>query len=93
MPGTSGFIADDLLLHALWQESVPSAVTMIIASALLAVGTLRTFADAFFGKPLRLLAPDLDGAERLVLVVLVLWLIVLGFVPGVLVNPATELLR
>jgi NADH-quinone oxidoreductase subunit M len=93
MPGTSGFIADDLLLHALWQESVPSAVTMIIASALLAVGTLRAFAQSFFGKPVRVLAPDLNGAERLVLVVLVLWLIVLGFVPGVLVDPATELLR
>lgn len=93
MPGTSGFIADDLLLHALWQESVPSAVAMIIASSLLAVATLRNFALSFLGKPLRLLAPDLNGAERLVLVVLVLWLIVLGFAPGVLVDPATELLR
>lgn len=93
MPGTSGFIADDLLLHALWQESVPSAVGMIVASALLAVATLRTFAASFLGKPLRLLAPDLDGRERFVLVMLVLWLIVLGFVPGILVDPATELLR
>lgn len=93
MPGTSGFIADDLLLHALWQESVPSAVIMIVASALLAVATLRNFAMSFLGKPLRMLAPDLDGPERLVLVVLVLWLVVLGFVPGLLVDPATELLR
>jgi NADH-quinone oxidoreductase subunit M len=93
MPGTSGFIADDLLLHALWQENVPSAVGMIIASALLAVATLRNFALSFLGKPLRLLAPDLGPPERLVLVVLSLWLIVLGFVPGVLVDPATTLLQ
>jgi NADH-quinone oxidoreductase subunit M len=93
MPGTSGFIADDLLLHALWQESVPSAVIMIVASALLAVATLKSFAAAFLGKPLRLIAPDLETSERLVLVVLVVWLVVLGFVPGVLVDPATELLR
>ena len=48
---------------------------------------------SFLGKPLRMLAPDLDGSERLVLVVLALWLIVLGFVPSVLVDPATELLK
>jgi len=93
LPGTSGFVADDLLLHALWQTNVPSAVTMIVASALLAVATLSGFARAFWGKPLRQLAPDLEGGERLVLVVLVVWLVTLGFVPGVLVNPATELLR
>ena len=92
MPGTSGFIADDLLLHALWLVNVPSAIAMIVASALLAVATLRCFSTSFLGKPLRLLAPDLDGAERFVLVVLVAWLIVLGFVPGVLVDPATTLL-
>lgn len=93
MPGTSGFIADDLLLHALWLTNVPSAIAMILASALLAVATLRSFSTAFLGTPLRMLAPDLNGAERLVLVVLVLWLVVLGIVPGVLVDPATTLLR
>lgn len=93
MPGTSGFMADDLLLHALWQESVGSAVAAIVASALLAVATLASFARVFWGKPLRQLAPDLGGGERLVLVALVAWLVVLGLVPEVLVGPATELLR
>ena len=93
MPGTSGFIADDLLLHALWQESVGSAVAAIVASALLAVATLASFARVFWGRPLRLLAPDLDGGERLVLVLLIAWLLVLGLVPEVLVAPATALLR
>lgn len=93
MPGTSGFMADDLLLHALWQESVGGAVVAIVASALLAVATLANFARAFWGKPVRLLAPDLGGGERLVLVVLVGWLVLLGVLPGLLVTPATELLR
>jgi hypothetical protein len=35
LPGTAGFVADDLLLHALWQESAASAVITIVASALL----------------------------------------------------------
>jgi NADH:ubiquinone oxidoreductase subunit 4 (subunit M) len=93
MPGTSGFIADDLLLHALWQVNVPSAIVMIIASALLAVATLKVFARAFLGAPVRVLAPDLGGTERAVLVTLVLWLVILGFVPRILVDPATVLLR
>jgi NADH:ubiquinone oxidoreductase subunit 4 (subunit M) len=39
------------------------------------------------------LAPDLGGTERAVLVTLVLWLVILGFVPRILVDPATVLLR
>lgn len=93
MPGTSGFIADDLLLHALWLVNVPSAIGMIVASALLAVATLRTFAMSFMGPPLRLLAPDLDASERSVLVLLLAWLVLLGVAPWLLVDPATALLR
>lgn len=92
LPGTAGFVADDLLLHALWQESVGSAVLTIVASALLAVATLAGFARAFLGRPIPQLAPDLLGGERTVAVVLLLWLVVLGVAPGVLVNPLTVLL-
>ncbi|MEO7362057.1 MAG: proton-conducting transporter membrane subunit, partial [Gemmatimonadaceae bacterium] len=91
LPGTSGFIADDLLLHALWGESVASAVMMILASALLAVAILAGFARAFLGKPVRQLAPDLLPTERYAVLGLVLLLIVLGMVPSVLVNPVSVL--
>lgn len=87
LPGTAGFAADDLLLHALWQDSAAGTVVMILASALLAVATLAGFGRAFLGRPVRQLAPDLLGGERLVVVGLVTWLVVLGFAPGVLTGP------
>ncbi len=93
LPGTSGFIADDLLLHALWGESVGSAVMMILASALLAVAILATFTRTFLGKPVRQLAPDLQAPERVAAVVLVIFLLVLGIVPKVLVDPISELMK
>ena len=86
LPGTAGFMADDLLLHALWAESVGSAVLTIVASALLAVATLAGFARAFLGRPIPQRAPDLLGGERLVAVVLLAWLVVLGVAPGLLVD-------
>jgi len=92
LPGTAGFVADDLLLHALWEESVWSAVTVIVASAVLAVATLATFARVFFGPPQRFLAPDLLARERRVVVILLLLLLILGFVPALLVSPVNSLL-
>jgi len=92
LPGTSGFIADDLLLHALWGESVASAVMMILASALLAVAILAGFARTFLGKPVRQLAPDLLPMERFAVIGLVVMLIVLGVIPSVLVNPISVLI-
>jgi NADH-quinone oxidoreductase subunit M len=92
LPGTAGFVADDLLLHALWQESVGSAVLTILASALLAVATLAGLARAFLGKPVRQLAPDLLGGERVAVVALLAWLVVLGVAPGVLLDPIGALL-
>lgn len=93
LPGTSGFIADDLLLHALWGESVGSAVMMILASALLAVAILAGFARAFLGKPVRQLAPDIQGAERAAALVLMTLLIVMGIFPSILVDPVSALMK
>ena len=58
-----------------------------VASALLAVATLALFARAFFGPPQRHLAPDLLPAERHVAVLFIVFLLILGLVPGVLVAP------
>ena len=92
LPGTAGFIADDLLLHALWSESVVSAVMMMIASALLAVATFATFARAFLGAPIRQLAPDLRSNERGFAILLVGLLVLLGTIPSLVVYPASVLL-
>ena len=92
LPGTAGFVADDLLLHTLWKESPASAVAVIIASALLAVATLKGYSSTFLGRPITSLAPDLLQRERAVAVMLVVLLLVLGFAPRTLLGPADTFL-
>ena len=92
LPGTAGFVADDLLLHTLWMESPTSTVTVILSSALLAVATLIAFSRVFLGRTTPSLAPDLYPRERVVVVLLLLLLVLLGFAPGVLLGPADAFL-
>lgn len=92
LPGTAGFVADDLLLHTLWMESPASTVTVILSSAMLAVATLSSFSRVFLGRTTPSLAPDLHARERLVLVLLLLGLLTLGFAPGTLLGPADAFL-
>lgn len=93
LPGTAGFVADDLLLHTLWMESPASTVAVILSSAVLAVSSLTAFSKAFLGRTTPSRAPDLYLRERIVAVILVVLLLILGFVPGVLLGPADEFLR
>lgn len=88
LPGTAGFIADDLLLHALWEESPAGAIVIIFASAILAIASLSMLAKGFFGPPLRAIAPDLAGSERGIVIVLALLLLALGLFPQFLVGAA-----
>lgn len=92
MPGTAGFIADDLFLHALWEESVFGTVCVIVASACLAIATLIGFTRLFLGPQQPSLAPDLLGRERAVVVVLIVVLVSLGLVPELILDPAEALL-
>ena len=92
MPGTSSFVADDVLLHTLWMASPAATVTVIVSSAVLAVATLVTISRVFLGRATPSLAPDLGLRERLVGVALVLLLVTLGVVPGVLLVPADAFL-
>lgn len=93
MPGTSGFIADDLMLHALWGESVASTVMIILGAAALAVASLRAYAATFLGPAVGSVAPDLNGRERAVTTVFVVALVILGIVPGLLLTPADVFLN
>jgi NADH-quinone oxidoreductase subunit M len=92
LPGTAGFVADDLLLHTLWLESPTSAVLMILSAALLAVATLIVFSKVFLGRTVPSLAPDLYRRERVVAVLLLLTLLTLGLAPGLLLGPADAFL-
>ncbi len=93
LPGTAGFIADDLLLHALWMNSPASAIALILAAALLAVTTLIAFSRVFLGRTTPSRAPDLYPRERIVAATLLLLLILLGFAPGLLLEPSGALLE
>lgn len=92
VPGSIGFVADDLLLHALWGQSPAATVVVILATAMLAISTLICYSQVFFGRPTPVLAPDLLPGERVVAVVLVLLILGLGFVPGSLLYPAEKFL-
>lgn len=92
LPGMAGFVADDLLLHTLWMESPTSTVAVILSSALLAVATLIGFSKVFLGRTTPSRAPDLYARERMVAVSLVLLLLLLGFAPGLLLEPADAFL-
>ena len=92
MPGTAGFIADDLFLHALWEESVLGTVLVVLGSALLAVATIRGYTRVFLGPPCASPAPDLLLGERLVAALLAILLVLLGVVPNLILGPAAALL-
>lgn len=92
LPGTAGFVADDLLLHTLWQQSPGATVAVILASALLAVATLVGYSHTFLGRPTVSRAPDLTVRERAVAVLLLALLVVLGVAPSLLLAPADAFL-
>lgn len=92
IPGTAGFVADDLLLHGLWLVSRPATVAAVIAPALLAVASLSAYARTFLGQaPVRRIAPDLSVRERVAAAMLLLLLVSLGFLPALLSREAVRL--
>ncbi|MGE3955471.1 MAG: proton-conducting transporter membrane subunit [Vicinamibacterales bacterium] len=92
VPGSVGFVADDLLLHALWRSSPTSTVVVILAASMLAVSTLICYSHVFLGRPAAVLAPDLLPRERVVAALLVVIILLLGFAPGGLLYPAEKFL-
>jgi NADH-quinone oxidoreductase subunit M len=97
LPGTAGFIADDLLLHALWSGSVLGTILTILASGILAIATWMTCTKTFFGKP-RIwksiaIFEDLDFRDRILAFSIAFTLILLGFAPSILMGPANQILN
>lgn len=88
LPGTVGFAADDLVLHALWEVSAPACGLAALASALLAVGLLRGWNAAFLGPPGPVgSAPDLSRREGLAVAALSIALVGFGVWPMALLGP------
>jgi NADH:ubiquinone oxidoreductase subunit 4 (subunit M) len=91
LPATAGFVADDLLLHAAWEESIVATAALILASVALAIAMLRGYARVFLGPPVQSVAPDLLPRERVVIVGVIAVLLVLGLVPRVIIGGLTRL--
>lgn len=93
MPGTAGFVADDLMLHTLWLQSPTATVCVILSSALLSVSSLIAYAQTFLGRMVPSRAPDLYVRERSVVALLLAALVALGLAPWLLLGPADAFLN
>lgn len=82
LPGTLGFIAEDLLVHGVLESYPGVGVVIVLATAANGYGLLRAFMRTFYGPPPAGLAVgDVLGRERFALTVLVLLLVAAGLVP------------
>lgn len=94
LPGTLGFCAEDLLLHGALETHPFIGLALPAATALNAFLLLRLFARIFLGKRLvGLTKVDALPRERWALTATVLFLIVGGVAPGLIVRvqaPAAE---
>ncbi len=95
IPGTLGFVAEDLLFHGALHVHPIIGIALPLATALNAIHLLRTWHLLFNGKLSKDVAniPDALPHERWPLLVLVLALVVLGVLPDLAIawsTPAAE---
>ncbi len=81
LPGTLGFVAEDLVFHAALEHRPWVGVGMVVATALNGITVLRLFLALFGGALRRTGEPDLLRRERLALVGLAVTLVGLGLFP------------
>lgn len=88
LPGTAGFISEDLLMHGALEAHTWAGLAIPIATALNAITIYRLFTRLFLGtkrEPLPAV-PDARLRERLPLTAIVLALVVFGVFPQLAVN-------
>jgi NADH-quinone oxidoreductase subunit M len=88
LPGTLGFVAEDLLFHGTLESHPELGLILPLATALNAVSLLRMFSHLFFGRR-TLHVPvvaDARPAERLALTLATLFTVVLGLQPELLLG-------
>ncbi len=87
IPGTLGFIAEDLLLQGTLKSNPTIGILLPVATALNAIHIFRLFSRLFLGsKGPQVSIPDALPRERMVLAACVLFLILGGLVPQWFVN-------
>ncbi len=88
LPGTLGFISEDLLMHGALESHPWIGLAIPVATALNAIGIFRLFGILFLGRRLAptMIVPDAVTRERWPLAALILLLVALGLVPQVAIN-------
>lgn len=94
IPGSLGFVGEDLVLHGLLTTRPFAAILMLLTTVVNAVTLLRAGVHLFLGPARRKYAvPDLLGRERLTLALLFLFLVGYGLFPSRLVDVASHAAR
>ncbi|BDC48564.1 cation:proton antiporter [Bryobacterales bacterium F-183] len=88
LPGTMGFISEDLLMHGALEAHPWIGLAIPVATALNAITIYRLFTRLFLGARVEALptVPDARLRERLPLTAIVLALVVFGVFPQLAVN-------
>lgn len=88
LPGTLGFVAEDLLIHGVLDAHPAIGVLLVVAAGLNAINVVRMYAKLFLGRDGRFVpaVPDLGRREAWVLGLAVLALVANGLLPGPLVR-------
>lgn len=91
LPGTLGFVAEDLLFHGALSAHSMLGAALPLATALNAISVMRLFATLFLGRRGNRSTPVPDALlrERLALTATVLFLVLGGLAPGVLIGLRT----
>ncbi|MBC8168034.1 MAG: hypothetical protein H7Y20_19470 [Bryobacteraceae bacterium] len=91
LPGTLGFCSEDLLLHGSLQANPLIGIAMPLATALNAIQVFRLFSHLFLGRQASVGqgVPDALPRERWVLSAILLFLVLGGLAPSVLVRLQT----
>jgi NADH-quinone oxidoreductase subunit M len=87
LPGTLGFVAEDLLFHGALKAHPLLGVALPLATALNAITVLRLFSSIFLGRRAIHVPPIPDAlpAERLAFTALIVLLVAGGLMPAVLI--------
>lgn len=84
LPGLAGFVGEFLALTAAFQASWPAAVALVLGAVTGTAALLRATQRVLYGPPPDPAPADLDPSETTILAVPLLFLLVLGVRPGLL---------
>ena len=97
LPGTLGFVAEELLFHAALESHPMLGLALPLATALNAISILRVFARIFLGKSPASIAvlPDANLTERWAVSVCAVMLVIGGILPQIAIDlrqPAADVI-